>query len=186
MDKVRKQLAGVSALVDFWWQGVWHDLQQVAMTPRWTRWVEDLLLPLMYWQEQMSRTRCPRRKAKLFQALEAVQAAFNTPPCTEQRAPDVLEAGQGWAAEQAKACQRASSAVEGRNGDLSQCLTSSGACPSAATGCGRCYITSIVVPQMGRRRHRGFSDGDFLTSLKRCCHKSMTCRGLENETKPWR
>jgi Family of unknown function (DUF6399) len=120
MDKVRKQLAGVSALVDFWWQGVWHDLQQVAMTPRWTRWVEDLLLPLMYWQEQMSRTRCPRRKAKLFQALEAVQAAFNTPPCTEQRAPDVLEAGQGWAAEQAKACQRASSAVEGRNGYLSQ------------------------------------------------------------------
>ena len=26
LDKVRKQLAGLSALVDFWWQGVWHDL----------------------------------------------------------------------------------------------------------------------------------------------------------------
>ena len=25
LDKVRKQLAGVSALVDLWWQGVWHD-----------------------------------------------------------------------------------------------------------------------------------------------------------------
>lgn len=27
LDKVRKQLAGVSALVDFWWQTVWQDLE---------------------------------------------------------------------------------------------------------------------------------------------------------------
>jgi hypothetical protein len=52
LDKVRKQLAGVSALVDFWWQMVRQDLEQVALTPRWKRWVEELLLPLMYWQEQ--------------------------------------------------------------------------------------------------------------------------------------
>ena len=49
--KVRKQLAGVSALVDFWWQTVHQDLEQMAMTPRWTQWAEELLLPLMYWQE---------------------------------------------------------------------------------------------------------------------------------------
>jgi hypothetical protein len=120
LDKIRKQLAGVSALVDLWWQGVWHDLEQVALTPEWTKWVEELLLPLMYWQEQLSRIRCPRRKAKLVQALEVVQAAFPTHPCTEQLAPDVLEAWQAWAAEQAKAFQRASSAVEGRNGYLAQ------------------------------------------------------------------
>jgi Family of unknown function (DUF6399)/IclR helix-turn-helix domain len=120
LDKVRKQIAGVAALVDFWWQGVWHDLQQVALTPRWTRWVEELLLPLMYWQEQLSRTRCPRRKAKLLQALEAVQDAFHTHPLTEQLAPDVLEAWKAWAAEHARAFQRASSAVEGRNGALAQ------------------------------------------------------------------
>ena len=82
LDKVRKQLVGVSALVDFWWQGVWQDMQQVTLTPMWTRWIEEVLLPLMYWQQQVSRTRCPRRKAKTL--------------------------------------QRASSAVEGRNGYLSQ------------------------------------------------------------------
>ena len=47
LDKVRKQLAGLSALVDLWWQGVWQDLQQVILTPRWTSWVEEVLLPLM-------------------------------------------------------------------------------------------------------------------------------------------
>ena len=116
LDKVRKQLVGVSALVDLWWQGVGHDLQHVAMTPRWTRGVEEVLLPLRYWQEQVARTRCPRRKAQLVQALAAVQNAFDTHPITQQLAPDGLEGWQAWAAEQAKAFQRASSAVEGRNG----------------------------------------------------------------------
>src|SRR5215510_10509658 len=37
LDKVRKQLAGVSALVDLWWQTVRQDLTQLAMTPRWTQ-----------------------------------------------------------------------------------------------------------------------------------------------------
>jgi len=120
LDKVRKQLGGVSALVDLWWQGVGHDLQQVALTPPWTQWVEEVLLPLMYWQEQISRTRCPRRKAKLLQALEGVHNAFPMHPCTMQLAPNVLEEWKAWAAEQAKGFQRASSAVEGRNGYLAQ------------------------------------------------------------------
>ena len=120
LDKVRKQLVGVSALVDFWWQGVWQDMQQVTLTPRWTRWIEEVLLPLLYWQQQVSRTRCPPRKATLCQALEAVQDAFDSHPITRQLAPDVLEGWKAWAAAQAKAFQRASSAVEGRNGSLSQ------------------------------------------------------------------
>jgi hypothetical protein len=119
LDKVRKQLAGVAALVDLWWQGVWDDVQQVTLTPMWTRGVEELLLPLMYWQEQLLRTRCPRRKAELLQALEAVQTPFDRHPITKQLASDVLESWKAWATAQAKSFQRASSAVEGRNGYLS-------------------------------------------------------------------
>src|SRR5207302_6497201 len=73
-----------------------------------------------YWQHQVSRTRCPRRKAKLLEALESVQDAFDTHLITQQLAPDVLEGWKAWAAEHAKAFQRASSAVEGRNGALAQ------------------------------------------------------------------
>jgi hypothetical protein len=47
LDKVQKQLAGISALVDFWWQTVRQDLTQLAMTPRWTQWAEDVWLPWM-------------------------------------------------------------------------------------------------------------------------------------------
>jgi Family of unknown function (DUF6399)/IclR helix-turn-helix domain len=120
LNKVRKQLAGVSALIDFWWQTVWHDLEHMAMTPRWTQWVEELLLPLMYWQKQLSRTRCPVQKAQITCVLQAVQDAFERHPCTRQLAPEVLAGWQSWAGEHVRAFQRASSAVEGRNGSLSQ------------------------------------------------------------------
>jgi hypothetical protein len=120
VDKVRTQLAGLSALVDLWWQRVWQDGQQVALTPRWKRGVDEQVLPLMYWQHQVSRTRCPRRKARLVQALKSVQDAFDTDRITAQLAPDVLAGWKAWAAEHAKAFQRASSAVEGRNGALAQ------------------------------------------------------------------
>ena len=120
VDKVRKQLAGVSALVDWWWQGVGHDVQHMALTPMWQRWMEEVLLPLMYWQQQAVRTRCPRRKAKILQACKALQAKFATHPMTQKLAPEVLADWQTWAAERAQTFQRASSAVEGRNGYLSQ------------------------------------------------------------------
>lgn len=120
LDKVRKQLAGVSALVDFWWQTVRQDLAQLAMTPRWQQWVEEVLLPLMYWHEQLSRTRGPGQKAQIAQALQAAQEAFARHPCTQQLKPEVLAGWKAWAGEHARAFQRASSAVEGRNGYLSQ------------------------------------------------------------------
>ena len=120
LDKVRKQRAGIAALVNVWWQTVRQDLTQLAMTPRWTQWAEDTLLPLMYWHEQRRRTRCPRQKAQIALVLQAVEEAFERPPCTLQLTPEVLAGWKAWAAAHARAFQRASSAVEGRNGSLSQ------------------------------------------------------------------
>jgi len=120
LDKVRKQLAGLAAVIDVWWQTVRQDVhRQITLTPMWTTWVEGHLLPLMYWQYQVSRAR-GRRKAQLVQVLEAVQAAFEAHPLTAQLTPEVLAGWKAWAAEHAKTFQRASSAVEGRNGYLSQ------------------------------------------------------------------
>src|SRR5262249_58503184 len=65
-------------------------------------------------------SRCPRRKAKLLQACQALQAKFETHPLTQKLAPEVLAEWQAWAAERAQTFPRASSAVEGRNGYHSQ------------------------------------------------------------------
>ena len=120
LDKVRKQLAGIAALVDFWWQTVHQDLTQIAMTPRWTQWADELLLPLMDWHEQLRRTRCPGQKAQIVLVLQAVEEAFKRHPCTQKLTAELLAGWKAWAAEHVRAFQRASSAVEGRNGYLSQ------------------------------------------------------------------
>ena len=120
LDKVQKQLAGIAALVDVWWQTVRQDLTQLAMTPRWTQWAEDVLLPLQYWHEQLRRTRHPGQKAQIARVLQAVAEAFAQHPCTRKLTAEVLAGWHAWAAEHARAFQRASSAVEGRNGYLSQ------------------------------------------------------------------
>jgi AraC-like DNA-binding protein len=120
MTKVRTQVPALAALVDFWWQGVWQDVEPFSLSPRWRRWVQEGLLPLVYWEHQVAHTRCVRRKAKMVQALEAVRTAFDTHAITQQLAPPVLADWHTWAAERVNVFQRASSAVEGRNGYLSQ------------------------------------------------------------------
>jgi hypothetical protein len=47
MPKVRTQLPGLAALVDFWWQGVWQDGEPGVLSPRWRQWVQEYLLPLV-------------------------------------------------------------------------------------------------------------------------------------------
>ena len=110
-----------SGVIDLWWQEVRQGVQsQIVLTPMWAHWVEAHLLPFMYWEQQVLRTRCPQRKAKLLEALEAVRATFEAHPLTAQLSPEVLVGWKAWAADYAKLFQRASSAVEGRNGYLSQ------------------------------------------------------------------
>ena len=118
--KGRKQLPALAALVDFWWAGVRGDLAQAAIAPMWKTWARECLLPLVYWEHQVAHTRCPRRKAKLRQALEAAHVAFGQHAITQGLPPQALQEWHEWAPQRVSAFQRASSAVEGRNGSLAQ------------------------------------------------------------------
>jgi hypothetical protein len=118
LTKVKKQLPAVAALVDFWWQGVRQDLEHAAVSPDWQRWAQEALLPRRYWEHQVTRTRCARRKAKMQRVLARVRAEFDAHGITRSLPPQALEDWQTWATQQVYAFQRASSAVEGRNGYL--------------------------------------------------------------------
>jgi hypothetical protein len=119
MTKVRKQGPALAALVDFWWQGVWQDGEPFALSPRWKQWVQEGLLPLVYWEHPIGQTRCARRKTKMVQALTAVRTAFDTHAITRGLDRQVLAEWQAWARLRVQAFARASSAVEGRNGFVS-------------------------------------------------------------------
>ena len=120
MTKVRKQLPALAAVVDFWCAGVRRDVAHAALSPLWPRWAEESLLPRLSGEHHVAHTRCPRRKAKLRQALEAMQGAVDQHALTQCLPPHALQAWHAWAPHRVSAFQRASSAVEGRNGALAQ------------------------------------------------------------------
>ena len=120
MQKVRKQVPALAALVDYWWKGVEHDLEHAAICAPWRHWATACLLPWVYWEHHVAHTRCARRKAKIQQACEAVRATFHTHELTVCLPASALEEWHTWATQQVHAFQRASSATEGRNGMLAQ------------------------------------------------------------------
>jgi uncharacterized protein DUF6399/IclR-like helix-turn-helix domain-containing protein len=120
ITKVRKQIPALAALVDFWWEGVRQDIAHADLSPLWGQWAEEVLLPLVYWEHQVARTRCARRKATIRQALEAMQGTFRHHALTQCLPPHARKEWHGWAPQRVQAFQRTSSAVEGRNGYLSQ------------------------------------------------------------------
>ena len=120
LTKVRKPVPALAALVDCWWQGVHQDLEPCLLSPKWRQWVHECLLPRVYGANQGARTRCHRRKAHMQAAWHEAQAPFDRHTSTQWLAPHVLAEWQAWATDRVTAFQRASSAVEGRNGFLSQ------------------------------------------------------------------
>jgi Family of unknown function (DUF6399)/IclR helix-turn-helix domain len=120
LKKVTKHVPALAALVDFWWAGVHQDLEHAAISPLWRTWAQEALLPMVYWRHQITRTRCARRKTTMQQALEGVQATFAQHTITQCLPRQALEDWHAWATRQVQAFQRASSAVEGRNGTLAQ------------------------------------------------------------------
>jgi len=108
------------ALVDVWWAGVEQDVAQAASAAPWRAWAKEYLLPAVSWEHPVAHTRCARRKATRRQACEAVRAALPTHALTLRLPAQALEAWHTWATQPVQALQRASSAVEGRNGALAQ------------------------------------------------------------------
>jgi hypothetical protein len=119
MQKVRPPFPARAALGDVGWEGGRQDGAPRAVSPMGSPGARAWLLPLGAWAHQATQTRCARRTAKILRLLAAVRAALPQHASTRRMPPQGLEAWQGWATQRGKACQRASSAVEGRNGSRS-------------------------------------------------------------------
>ncbi len=118
MKTVRTPVPALAALGDVWWEGVGQEGEPAALSAPWRRGATDSLLPWVSGEHQGAHTRCARRTAKRRQAWETVRAAFDTPGLTRRLPAQALQDWHTWATQQGHALQRASSAVEGRNGAL--------------------------------------------------------------------
>lgn len=118
--KVERQLHDLSALVDLWWNWVRQSLRIQSGDAAVNNWVEQSLLPALYWQQQTTRTKTPTLKAAYQIAAQQAQAALMAHPITAVLSTDQFNQWQSWASEMVTKFQRTSSPVEGRNGYLSQ------------------------------------------------------------------
>jgi len=168
LTKVRKQLAGISALVDFWWQTVEHDLEDIALTASWKDWVDECLLPLMYWQEQLSRTRCPGQKPRSPSRSRSSKRLSRGILVRVDSGPRCWPTGRGGQPIMPRPSNALLRRLKGEMVTCHRCSTIIAAYPSAATRCGRRCTTSIVAPRMERHPLRGFSDGSSPISSRAC------------------
>lgn len=118
LEKFKKQIEGMASLIDTWWLWVNEYLHDAAIDEDLKVWIKQYLLPFLYWQKQAARTKAPDLKEAYQYAADKAQAALDNHPLTQVFMEN--EEMLSWAKWMISNFQRTSSAVEGRNGWLSQ------------------------------------------------------------------
>jgi len=118
--KLKNQIQSLSAIIDLWWSWVDQCLIHNKCEANIVYWVKEYLLPAVYWQQQTQRTKNPNLR-KDYHAAETKALAFlEQHPFTVGLNKLDREQWWNWAIWMVSKFQRSSSAVEGRNGYLSQ------------------------------------------------------------------
>ncbi len=120
LKKFKNQIDDMASLINTWWLWIDESLhdQDEAMSENFKSWLTECLLPKLYWENQAAKTKDPDLKEEYLNASDKAQEMFHEHPLTskfEQNEEMVL-----WAKWMISNFQRTSSAVEGRNGWLSQ------------------------------------------------------------------
>ena len=120
LNKFNRQIEDISSIVTVWWIWVRENLIQYKLDKVKQEWLIHLLLPVIYWSRQMERTKHPSLKGSYKKAWQKALAAYKAHPLSQTLNSDEIEYWQKWANWMIGKFQRSSSAVEGRNGWLSQ------------------------------------------------------------------
>ncbi len=118
--KLKNQIQSLSAIINIWWFWVDQCLAQSLYEPDVILWVREYLLPVIYWQQQAFRTKNPHLRQDYQAANIKANQIFEQHPFTQNLNQSDREQWWNWAIWIVSKFQRSSSAVEGRNGYLSQ------------------------------------------------------------------
>jgi hypothetical protein len=117
--KFRRQIKDVAGIVDAWWLWTTESLESGLGAER-RYWLLHILLPVIYWHHQLHKTQNPEMKKLYETAWRQALTVYAVHPVTQTMSQDDLERWRSWAEWASGNFHRASSAVEGRNGCLSQ------------------------------------------------------------------
>lgn len=118
--KLKNQIQSLSAIIDLWWSWVDRCLINNECEVNIVDWVKEYLLPAVYWQQQTQRTKNPDLRKDYQAACLKAKELLQIHPITVSLSLSTRESWWNWAIWMVSKFQRSSSAVEGRNGYLSQ------------------------------------------------------------------
>ena len=116
----RQQNKALASCVDVWWYFVLNNLLQFKLLVDEEGWLLNSLLPAVYWHQQMAKTKEPTRRKRYEVAWKSALSAWEQHPHTIKMKGEEKEQWQDWGLCMVERFHRSSSAVEGRNGTLSQ------------------------------------------------------------------
>lgn len=120
VDKFQQQIPVIAALVNTWWTWVFHNLSAEQLSPQTSNWLLTRLLPVVYWQQQLHKTKSPALKLAYHSAYTLAHSLYSQDSFTLTVSPEALQHWWTWAEWMVSKFQRTSSPVEGRNGYLSR------------------------------------------------------------------
>ena len=116
----RNQIEALASHVRIWWEWVEDILREFAVDEPTRHWLTDRLLPLMYWHHQQEKTQHPAHRQRYREAWQQAVEAWEADPFWSELSQSERERWQAWAHWMVRQFHRSSSALEGRNGCLSQ------------------------------------------------------------------
>ena len=119
LNKFRKQIRDIAETVEAWWIWTAESAETLGLAPEEQDWAIRSLLPVEYWYQQAEKAQNPELKKVYRAAYEKAHAAWREDPVTRDMPEEETERCRVWAEWMSAKFQRASSAIEGRNGCLS-------------------------------------------------------------------
>lgn len=118
LKKFGRQIEEIAWLIDYWWLLADESLAQYEIDEECKTWLLEVFLPYVYWEKQTSKTKNPDLKKEYAAALSLARIQLEKDSSTPIQIGN--KTWQLWAEWMVSNFQRTSSAVEGRNGYLSQ------------------------------------------------------------------
>jgi hypothetical protein len=120
LTKFRNQFEALAVNVEFWWVWMFEIVAGFAVDETTQQWLLYRLLPVVYWHQQKQRTKNPTQRQKYKQAWEQALTALQQDVFTKMLSDSQMQHWLTQADWMVRQFHRSSSAVEGRNGCLSQ------------------------------------------------------------------
>ena len=116
----RNQFQPLAVTVSCWWLWVRETLQNLTVDEVMQNWLIMTLLPVVYWHQHLHKTQNSKARKQYRKAWEQAVSAFRAHPFTASLSESDIQRWLTWAESMVRQFHRSSSAVEGRNGCLSQ------------------------------------------------------------------